>query len=75
LELIDGPTAGGAFTEPRGLYEPFIIGLADYFRFELPPFQPDTQPIDNWQTSPWMPCSPTLNNLPGRANAKYDNVR
>src|SRR5262249_8927317 len=69
LELADGPAAGEALTELRDLYEPFIKGLADYFRFELPSFQPDAQPIDNWQTSPWMPCSPTLNNLPGRANA------
>lgn len=74
LEFTGGPAAGEALTELRGLYEPFIVGLADYFWFELPPFQPDAQPIDNWQTSPWMPCSPTLNNLPGGANADFDDV-
>jgi len=74
LELTDGMIAGKALTELRGLYEPFISSLADYFSLELPPFQPETQPIDNWQTSPWMPCSPTLSNLPGGANADIDEV-
>jgi Ion channel len=73
LELTDSPAVGAALTELRGLYEPFISGLANYFSFELPPFQPDVQPIDNWQTSPWMPCSPTLNNLPGTTVATYDD--
>jgi hypothetical protein len=74
LEFTDGSAAGESLAELRGLYEPFISSLADYFNFELPPFQPNEQPIDNWQTSPWMPCSPTLNNLPRRANANYDDV-
>src|SRR5262245_43657977 len=64
LELADAPAAGHALGELRALYEPFICGLAAYCSFELPPFQPAVRPIDNWQTSPWMPCSPTLNELP-----------
>jgi voltage-gated potassium channel Kch len=74
LEFSDRPAISESLAELRGLYEPFISSLAAYFRFELPPFQPETQPIDNWQTSPWMPCSPTLNNLPGGANANFDDV-
>lgn len=74
LKLADGPEAGESLAKLRGLYEPFICSLADYFSFDLPPFQPAAQPIDNWQTSPWMACSPTLNNLPGGANDNYDDV-
>jgi len=74
LKLTDGPAASEALTQLRGLYEPFTSSLAAYFSFEQPPFQPAAQPIDNWQTSPSMPCSPTLNNLPGGANAAYDDV-
>ena len=32
----------------------FVHALAAYFRFALPPFQPEEPPVDNWQTSPWM---------------------
>jgi Ion channel len=73
LELANAPAAERALKELRDLYEPFINSLADYFSFELPPFQPAAQPIDNWQTSP-LACSPTLNNLPGRTMANYDDV-
>ena len=64
--------AGGgavALAELRGLYEPFVNALAAYFLFALPPFQPETPPVDNWQTSPWMPRSPGLGGLPGAAAA------
>jgi hypothetical protein len=63
LALRDGPAAARALRELRGLYEPFVHALAAYFQFALPPFQPDKPPVDNWQTSPWMPRSPDLGGL------------
>lgn len=56
--------------ELRGLYEPFVSALAEYFEFTLPPFQPDQPPIDNWQTSPSMPRAPDLNSLPGASRRR-----
>ena len=53
-----------ALEELRGLYEPFVNALATFFQFALPPFQPEKPPVDNWQTSPWMPRSPGLGGLP-----------
>jgi len=50
-------------TELRGLYEPFINALAAQFLFTLPSFLPEKPPVDNWQTSPWMPRSPGLGGL------------
>jgi Ion channel len=64
LSLRDGPAVERALAELRGLYEPFVSALAEYFEFKLSPFQPDKPPIDNWQTSPWMACAPGLNSLP-----------
>jgi hypothetical protein len=54
-------------TELRALYEPFIVGLSQYFLFRVPRFFPDKVPVvDNWQTSPWTRRSPSLTDLPVR---------
>jgi hypothetical protein len=63
LALRDGPAVAKALGELRGLYEPFVHALAAHFQFALPPFQPGKPPVDNWQTSPWMPRSPDLGGL------------
>jgi hypothetical protein len=65
LEMRDGATVATALAELRGLYEPIVNSLAEFLQFRLPPFQPEKPPIDNWQTSPWMPQSPGLTALPG----------
>jgi Ion channel len=67
LELHDGPLVATALNELRALYEPFINTLGNYFQFAVPPFLPANPPVDNWQTSPWMRCSPNLGNLPAGA--------
>jgi hypothetical protein len=63
LGMNDGPEVERALAELRGLYEPIVNALAAYFQFQLPPFQPEKPPVDNWQTSPWMPRSPNLDGL------------
>jgi hypothetical protein len=65
LAMRDGQGVAKALGELRGLYEPFVHALAVYFQFALPPFLPEKAPVDNWQTSPWMPRSPGLGGLPG----------
>jgi len=64
VKMCDGPAVATALAELRGLYEPFVNALAAYFLFAMPPFQPEKPPVDNWQTSPWMPRSPGLGKLP-----------
>jgi hypothetical protein len=64
LELRDGPAVAKTLASLRALYEPIVNALAVYFQFPLPPFRPETPPVDNWQTSPWMPRSPDLGGLP-----------
>jgi len=69
LTMRDGSATAAALAELRGLYEPFVNALAAYFLFALPPFQPENPPVDNWQTSPWMPRSPSLGGLTASAAA------
>jgi hypothetical protein len=64
LKMRDGPAAVRALAELRQLYEPAVNALAEYFEFALPPFQPDSPPVDNWQTSPWAQPAPGLDGLP-----------
>ena len=70
--MRDEAAVATALEELRGLYEPFVNALATFFQFALPPFQPEKPPVDNWQTSPWMPRSPGLGGLSG-AGVKDDH--
>lgn len=71
LKMRDG-SAEKALAELRHLYEPFVHTLAVHFCFAMPGFQPDRSPIDNWQTSPWMPSSPGLESLPAAGDEHAD---
>ncbi len=72
LKMHDDAAVAKALAELRGLYEPFVNALATFFHFALPPFQPEKPPVDNWQTSPWMPRSPGLGSL-SRTSVKDDH--
>ncbi len=72
ITIRDEARMATALEELRRLYEPFVNALATFFQFALPPFQPEKPPVDNWQTSPWMPRSPSLGGLPA-ADAKDDH--
>jgi hypothetical protein len=69
IKLADGPAVAKALSELRGLYEPVVNALATHFMFSLPPFLPEKPPVDNWQTSPWMPRAPGLGGLPAASSA------
>jgi hypothetical protein len=72
LTLREGPAVMKALADLRGLYEPFVSALAAHFLFALPPWRPEKQPVDNWQTSAWMRRSPGLGGLPA-AGAEDDH--
>jgi hypothetical protein len=63
MYLADGGAADARLAELRGMYEPFLAGLADYFLFALPPVMPE-ETADNWQRSAWMPRAPGIGSLP-----------
>jgi hypothetical protein len=50
--------------ELRGMYEPFVNGLAQYLSFTVPGFYSERPKADNWQTSAWMPRVPGIRDLP-----------
>jgi voltage-gated potassium channel Kch len=50
----DDAATRGRLTELRGLYEPFVTGLAGFFRLSVPGVWPADEGPDNWQTSAWM---------------------
>jgi hypothetical protein len=54
LELPEGEAVERKLGELRGMYEPFLNALSDYFLLAMPPILPDHAPVDNWQTSAWM---------------------
>src|SRR6266849_6226743 len=39
--------------EMRRMYEPFVNALADHLLLNLPPWIPETETVDDWQTSAW----------------------
>ena len=64
LPLQGGAAAEARLAELRGLYEPFVHALAVYLLFDLPPVNPDQEPVDNWQTSAWMRRANGIGELP-----------
>ncbi len=53
LPLCDSTEDTQNLTELRGLYEPYVHALSEFFLFSLPPWQGDPLSQDNWQTSAW----------------------
>jgi hypothetical protein len=64
LSLQGGAAADARLTELRGLYEPFVHALAEFLLIDLPPVNPDREPVDNWQTSAWMRRAAGIGELP-----------
>jgi hypothetical protein len=54
VKVRDDPAAIASLNELRGLYEPFVVALGQFFRLHVPSVWPETDRPDNWQTSAWM---------------------
>lgn len=63
LELADRAEINAKLAELRGMYEPFVNGLAQQFLFNLPPLLADDSIADNWQRSAWMARTPGIGSL------------
>jgi hypothetical protein len=53
VAVRDDAGARGRLAELRGLYEPLVAGLAEYFRLAVPGVWPADEGPDNWRTSAW----------------------
>ena len=58
------PDADARLAEIRGMYEPFLVALAEYFLLSLPPLAAGGSSSDNWQRSAWMAQTPGIGRLP-----------
>jgi hypothetical protein len=56
--------------ELRGVYEPFVAALSEYFLLALPPMIADEQSADNWRRSAWMPRTRGIGSLPANKTGK-----
>jgi hypothetical protein len=63
VKVRDDAPARTRLAELRGLYEPFVAGLAVYFRLVIPVVWPMDEKPDNWQTSAWMRRADPLHTL------------
>ncbi len=63
VEIPDEPGIATKLAELRGMYEPFLVGLAEHFLVTLPPVVPEQATVDNWQTSAWMRRTPGIGRL------------
>ena len=71
LKLASGTETDAKLAELRGMYEPFVNGLARQFLFALPPLIAEDSVADNWQRSAWMARLPGIVSL---SNPERDNL-
>jgi Ion channel len=62
-DVRDDEAAFAKLKELRGLYEPFVAGLARNYHLSVPAIWPETEAPDNWQTSAWMRRAGSLGTL------------
>jgi hypothetical protein len=69
VDYADSPVQ--SLQQLRAMYEPFLVALADYFRFELPPVVAEQVTADNWQRSAWLERAPGIGALPSIRPEKH----
>jgi Ion channel len=57
MALREGSDADQKLTALRAKYEPYVNALAEYLLVALPPWLPETDATDDWQTSVWEHAS------------------
>lgn len=63
LKVDNSESSIQKLNELREMYEPFLVALATYFQFELPPIVTEQVSADNWQRSAWLKRAPGIGNL------------
>ncbi len=56
IGIRDGDGFEQRLTELRRLYEPYVVALAGYLELSLPAWIPAAEPVDDWESSAWMPA-------------------
>jgi hypothetical protein len=53
LKLREGSEVGQKLSQLRRMYEPYVDSLSHYLHIRVPPWIPESDRIDSWQTSAW----------------------
>jgi hypothetical protein len=53
LKLREGSEAGQKLSQLRRMYEPYVYSLSRHLLIDVSPWIPESDRIDNWQTSAW----------------------
>jgi len=64
LRIDPSADSAAKLQELRNMYEPFLVALAGYFKFDLPPMVVAEVAADNWQRSAWQERTPGIGALP-----------
>jgi hypothetical protein len=59
----EGTTVEHALDDIRALYEPYVSGLSQYLLMPLPPWVPDIDALDDWQTTADGVTAPSIKGL------------
>ena len=60
MAVLTTPEAAQRLTDLREMYEPYVQALARHLSHSLPPWIPDKQGHDNWETTAWAKTSGVL---------------
>lgn len=61
IPLHEGPEAERRLAHARALYEPYVLALSELLLFDLPPWVPETDAVDDWEASSWeQGVAPTI---------------
>jgi hypothetical protein len=63
VAIRDDDEARAKLAELRELYEPFVAGLANFYRMDVPEVWPAEERPDNWRTSAWLRRAAPLTSL------------
>jgi hypothetical protein len=55
IPLREGPDADRKLAHIRAMYEPYVQALSAHLLFDLPPWVPAADAVDDWEASGWEP--------------------
>jgi Ion channel len=53
IPLREGAEAEHKLAHARAMYEPYVLALGEHLLFDLPPWVPETDALDDWEASGW----------------------
>ncbi|HEV8192587.1 MAG TPA: hypothetical protein VGP82_14055, partial [Ktedonobacterales bacterium] len=58
FQVREGAEAEHTLAHARAMHEPYILALSEHLLFDLPPWVPDADALDDWEASGWEQGTP-----------------